>query len=68
MAYHKINGELAKVCYDQERAFWGCSPWVAIWPDSYDPTPIDYDTPARNPVGEGNTELEALEDLLEQTE
>jgi hypothetical protein len=67
MAIHEINGDTAHVNYDAERAFWGCMPWVATW-DSYDPTPIDYDTPAYNPVGEGMTEKEALYDLLEQTD
>jgi hypothetical protein len=67
MGMHKINGDIAHIKYDSERAFWGCMPWVATW-DGYDPTPIDYDTPAYNPVGEGTTEQEALDDLLAQTE
>ncbi len=67
MINHIINGDIAHVYYDHDRAFWGCLPWVAIW-DSYDPTPIDYDTPATNPMGEGLTEQEALNNLLEQSE
>lgn len=41
--------------------------WQAVH-EGYDPTPIDYDTPARNPMGYGKTEYEAIIDLLEQSE
>jgi hypothetical protein len=64
MNIHKINGETIHVQYDTERAFWGCCPWIATLED-YDPTPIDYETPSYNPTGEGCTEKEAINDLLE---
>lgn len=33
--------------------------------DDYDPTPIDHETPAFAPIGWGDTEYEAMHDLLE---
>ena len=65
MAVHMVNGDKVNVFIDHERASWGNYAWVAISED-YDPTPIDYDTPAHNVVGEGNTEQEALNDYMEQ--
>jgi len=67
MQTHIINGNKAHVYYDQDRAFWGCQPWVATW-DGYDGAPIDYGTPSRDPIGSGCTEQEALDDLLEQSD
>jgi hypothetical protein len=67
MNTHVINGDKAHVYYDHDRAFWGCEPWVATW-DGYDGSPIDYDTPSRDPIGQGRTEQEALDDLMEQSE
>jgi|GEM_PF-1681841 len=67
MNTHAINGDKVFVEYDEQRAFWGASPWVAVW-DGYDGAPIDYDTPSRDPIGEGDTEQEAIDDLLEKTE
>jgi|WetSurMetagenome_2_1015567.scaffolds.fasta_scaffold264270_3 hypothetical protein len=37
--------------------------WRA-YTDNYDPTPIDYETPTYNEVGEGVTEIEAIVDLF----
>ena len=34
--------------------------------DGYDGGMIDYNTPSQDPVGKGDTELEAVRDLLEQ--
>lgn len=34
--------------------------------DSYDGAPIDYETPSRDPIGYGDTEHEAMFDLLEK--
>lgn len=67
MGTHIINGDKAHSHYDHDRAFLGCEPWVAVW-DGYDGAPIDYDTPGRCPVGFGNTEKEAIDDLLENSE
>lgn len=61
-----INGNKAHVYYDYDRAFWGCEPWVAIW-DGYDGAPIDYDAPSRDPIGEGSSFQEALDDLVEKS-
>jgi len=66
MQTHIINGDKAHVYYDKDRAFWGCQSWVATW-DGYDGALIDFDTPSRDPIGSGNTEQEALDDLLEQS-
>jgi hypothetical protein len=66
MQTHIINGDKAYVYYDQDREFWGCQPWVATW-DGYDGAPIDYETPSGDPIGEGSTEHEALEDLVEKS-
>jgi hypothetical protein len=66
MAEHIINGDKANVYYDYDRAFWGCMPWVATW-DGYDGAPIDHDTPSRDPIGEGRTEQEALDDLIDMS-
>lgn len=63
MNTHIINGNKVHVYYDQERAFWGAPPWVCVW-DGYDPSPIDFDTPSRDPIGEGCTEQEAIDDLM----
>ena len=35
--------------------------------DGYDGAPIDHETPSRDPIGYGDTEYEAMYDLLEQT-
>ena len=67
MNIHNINGEKAQAYYDQERAFWGCMPWVAVW-EGYDGAPIDYDTSSACPIGEGKTEQDALDNLVENTE
>ncbi len=67
MATHVINGEKLHACIDQDREFWGCHAWVATW-DGYDGAPIDHETPSRDPIGEGNTEQEAINDLLEKSE
>ena len=67
MQTHIINGDKAHVYYDQDRAFLGCEPWVATW-DGYDGAPIDYETPSRDPIGEGSSAQEALDDLLEKSE
>lgn len=67
MNTHIIKGDQAFTYYDHNRAFWGFSPWVAIW-DGYDGAPIDYDTPSQCPIGEGRTEQEALDDLIEKWE
>jgi hypothetical protein len=67
MKTHIINGIKAHVYYDQDRAFWGCQPWVATW-DGYDGSPIDHDTPSSDPIGLGDIEQEAIDDLLEQSE
>ena len=42
--------------------------WQAML-DNYDPTPRDYETPARGPhaeCGTGNTEAHAITDLIER--
>jgi len=67
MNTHVINGDKAHVYYDQDRAFWGCQPWVATW-DGYDGAPIDHETPSRDPIGEGCSEQEALDDLVEKSD
>lgn len=67
MQTHIINGHKAHVFYDHDRAFWGCFPWVAIW-DGYDGAQIDYDTPSRDPIGEGRDAKEALDDLIEKSD
>jgi len=35
--------------------------------DSYDGAPIDYETPSQDKIGHGDTEMEAMYDLLEQS-
>ena len=35
--------------------------------DAYDGAPIDDETPSRDKVGNGETEIEAMYDLLEQS-
>lgn len=67
MQTHIINGDKAHVYYDQDRAFWGCEPWVATW-DGYDGAPIDHETPSADPIGEGSSAQEALDDLLEKSD
>lgn len=67
MQTHIINGDKAHVYYDQDRAFWGATPWVATW-DGYDGAPIDHETPSRDPIGEGYSAEEALEDLVEKSD
>ena len=47
--------------------FWGFCPWVAVF-DGYDGAPIDYETPSRDPIGEGCSEQEAIDDLLEKSD
>jgi len=41
--------------------------WTAIH-DGYDGGMIDYETPSDDPIGFGDTELEAITDLLERGE
>lgn len=67
MTTYIVNGNKAHVKYDKDRAFWGWYPWVATW-DSYDGAPIDHETPSRDPIGEGNSAEEALDDLLEKSD
>jgi len=67
MSIHMINGNKAHAYYEHERAFWGCPPWIAIW-DGYDGAPIDHETPSSCPIGLGDSEQEALDDLLEQSD
>lgn len=43
--------------YDNDRAFWGCAPWIAVY-DNYDGAPD-----GNNDIGFGYTENEAIEDL-----
>jgi len=66
MNIHIINGDKVEVTYDQDRAFWGCEPWIAVW-EGYDGAPIDYDVPSNCPLGVGHSEQEAIDDLLENT-
>jgi hypothetical protein len=35
--------------------------------DNYDGTPIDWETPSRDIIGRGDTELEAIYDWIEKT-
>jgi len=65
MNIHIINNETIHTYYCHDRAFWGCCPWVATY-DDYDPTPIDYETSHGCPSGEGSTEQEAIDDLLDR--
>jgi hypothetical protein len=58
---HMINGEEIHTFYDHERAFWGCCPWIAIH-DSYD------GADGGSPYGEGSTEQEAIDELIEKLE
>lgn len=39
--------------------------WSAVFED-YDGGNVDYDTPSRDPIGRGPTELAAIADLLQQ--
>lgn len=35
--------------------------------EGYDPTPIDHETPSQDKIGNGDTEMEAILDLIEQS-
>lgn len=39
--------------------------WICFDEDTYDPTPIDADTPAKNNVGYGISAMEALSEFLD---
>jgi hypothetical protein len=65
MSTHIINGEKIHIEYDSERAFWGGYKYHAIT-DSYDPSPYEPDGAWGDTTGYGDTEQEALEDLLWQ--
>ena len=67
MNFHLIDTHVIHARLDSDRHFWGLAPWVAVF-DGYDGAPIDYDTPSRDPIGEGYTEQEAIDDLLEKIE
>jgi len=55
---HMFNGDKMNVRFDQDRQFWNCLPWIATC-DGYEPG--EY-------FGEGNSEKEAIEDLLQHGE
>lgn len=48
--------------YESERAFWGACGWIATY-DGYDGAPD-----SNCPYGQGDTEQEAINDLIEITE
>ncbi len=62
------NGELIRTSFDYPPIPIRSMDWSAVL-DGYDPTPYDYDTPARGPhaaMGYGHSEGQAICDLIEQ--
>jgi len=66
MTIYRINDKKAYVYYNQDRGYWGLPPWNATW-DGYDGAPIDNETPSDDPVGEGYSAQEALDNLVSKS-
>jgi hypothetical protein len=67
MTTHVINGEKIHVKHDYDSEFWGGYKFYAIT-DGYDPTPVYSDESWGDTTGYGDTEQEAIDDLLYQLE